>query len=96
MDAQSKSVVVIGAGIAGLAAAARLLKAGVQDVTLLEASDRVGGRINSINFRGSELEIGAQWVHGEDGNVVYQVRKGGKLPESSHLQSDLIGAFLTS
>ena len=42
-DLSSTSVVVIGAGLSGLAAARELRKAGV-DVTILESSDRVGGR----------------------------------------------------
>lgn len=41
---QSADVVVVGAGMAGLSAAANLQKQGVKDVVLLEASDAVGGR----------------------------------------------------
>lgn len=42
-------VVVIGAGVAGLAAAKVLLKRGFTDVTVLEALDRIGGRVQSID-----------------------------------------------
>lgn len=66
-------VTVIGAGIAGLAAASRLLKAGFQDVVILEASSRVGGRIHSVNFKGNEIEMGAQWIHGEKDNELYDM-----------------------
>lgn len=41
-------VCVIGAGIAGLGAAQRLVEAGVQDFVLLEAADRIGGRVCTI------------------------------------------------
>lgn len=41
-------VCVIGAGIAGLGAAQRLVEAGVQDFVLLEAEDRIGGRVCTI------------------------------------------------
>lgn len=39
------SVAVVGAGASGLAAAMTLFMAGIQNVTILEASDRIGGRI---------------------------------------------------
>ena len=40
-------VVVLGAGMAGLSAAAQLCDSGLFDVTVLEAMDRPGGRIHS-------------------------------------------------
>ena len=67
------SVTVIGGGIAGLAAASRLLQAGVEDVVVLEASSRVGGRIHSVEMSGQEIELGAQWIHGETDNELYDI-----------------------
>lgn len=43
-------VVVIGAGLAGLAAAKALLEQGFTDVTVLEASSRIGGRVQSVKL----------------------------------------------
>ena len=43
---KDQSVIVVGAGAAGLAAASRLRSAGVEDVTILEAANRLGGRIH--------------------------------------------------
>ena len=43
-------VVVVGAGVAGLAAAARLMERGVRNVVILEAEDRMGGRIHTTLF----------------------------------------------
>ena len=43
-------VVVVGAGAAGVAATVRLMENGVQDIVVLEAEDRIGGRIHSILF----------------------------------------------
>ena len=54
-------VVVIGGGIAGLAAADHLATAGV-DVVLLEASDRLGGNIHTVSFAGRPLDLGAEMM----------------------------------
>lgn len=76
-------VVVVGAGAAGLAAAARLMERGVRDVVILEAEDRMGGRICTTLFENAVLDLGAQWVHGEVGNVVCSMaRKYGLLTPS--------------
>lgn len=58
-------VIVIGAGAAGLIAAAELLEAG-RRVTLLEARDRIGGRIWTRRETGVAvpIELGAEFVHG--------------------------------
>ena len=61
MEAHERDVVVIGAGVAGLSAAARLAAAGV-DVVVLEARDRVGGRLLTEDVGGLELELGGQWI----------------------------------
>jgi monoamine oxidase len=59
-------VVVVGAGFAGLAAALELLDAGA-DVTVVEARDRVGGRVHSLELDNGEIaELGAEWIMPED------------------------------
>lgn len=57
------TVVVVGAGAAGLGAAHRLAAAGV-DVTVLEARDRIGGRVWTAEHWGVRLDLGASWIHG--------------------------------
>jgi monoamine oxidase len=58
-------VVVIGAGVAGLAAARELRRAG-RSVAVLEARDRAGGRIHTLRLPGwpVPIEAGAEFVHG--------------------------------
>lgn len=57
-----EGIVVIGAGLAGLATATRLDEAGI-DVTVLEARDRVGGRVWSHRLPSGEvIELGAEFV----------------------------------
>jgi monoamine oxidase len=58
-------VIVVGAGLAGLAAADRLHGAGVE-VELYEARDRVGGRVWSIPFAGMTIERGAEFIFSDN------------------------------
>lgn len=59
------SVLVIGAGAAGLACARRLVQGGCS-VRVLEARDRIGGRIRTdTSLTGYPLELGAEFIHGE-------------------------------
>ena len=64
-----KSVIVIGAGISGLAAAKKLNESGFS-VTVLEAQDRVGGRLRTNRSLGVAFDEGASWIHGIDGNPI--------------------------
>jgi len=61
MSELTRDVVVIGAGAAGLTAANQLKKAGLS-VAVVEARDRVGGRLWTDVIDGAMLEIGGQWV----------------------------------
>ena len=55
--------IVVGAGVAGLTAARLLAQAG-RGVLVLEARDRVGGRVSTDRSDGLATDLGASWIHG--------------------------------
>lgn len=61
-------VIIIGAGISGIAAA-RLLKSKGYSVLVLEARNRIGGRIWTDTSLNSPLDMGASWIHGINKNL---------------------------
>ncbi len=70
-------VVVVGAGLAGLSAAEALLRAG-RDVVVLEASDRVGGRVWSRELaNGSVIEMGAEFILPGNDVIVAEAKRLG-------------------
>jgi len=71
-------VCVIGAGAAGLAAARRLREHGVE-VTVLEARDRIGGRVWTVRATGLTvpIELGAEFLHGETPELHRVAREAG-------------------
>ena len=83
----SADAVVIGGGIAGLAAADRLTAAGL-DVTLLEASDRLGGKVRTTSFAGRPLDMGAEVLVTRDPTAI-------DLCRELSLDGDLVSPAVT-
>jgi monoamine oxidase len=72
----SKDVIIIGAGMAGLAAARTLAESGLS-VTLVEARDRVGGRIYTVPGDPLPIELGAEFIHGLPEELIRLVDEAG-------------------
>ncbi len=87
---RQKSCVVIGAGLAGLAAAYKLKTAG-WNVTVLDARDRIGGRVFSHKDQQSGLvcELGAEWV-GESHERIKALCKDFNIPLQKHQFEDFL------
>ncbi|XP_063814681.1 peroxisomal N(1)-acetyl-spermine/spermidine oxidase-like [Pseudophryne corroboree] len=74
VDPGDPIVLIIGSGISGLSAAEKLYKHGFQNIKILEATGRTGGRIRTQKFAKGLAEIGAQWIHGPSPeNPVFQL-----------------------
>lgn len=65
-------IAIVGAGLAGLASAAKLIELGHENLIIIEAANCVGGRVESCPSEdGARLDFGPQWLHGERGNPIY-------------------------
>src|SRR5690349_20893568 len=78
----SADVLIIGAGVAGLAAASVLSRAGVQ-VRIVEARDRIGGRIWTVHDPCTRVpvELGAEFVHGRPPEIFDILKRRHEKPE---------------
>jgi monoamine oxidase len=77
-ESRSQKVLVIGAGIAGLAAAQKLQQNGFP-VTVLEGRDRIGGRIYTDRSLGFPVDLGASWMHGITDNPIGILAQKGQI-----------------
>ncbi len=73
---EGEPILVIGGGVAGLAAAVELARADHR-VILLEARDRLGGRIFTSPSEAIPLELGAEFIHGGDSGLWKWIHAGG-------------------
>ncbi|KAJ6731333.1 FLAVIN MONOAMINE OXIDASE [Salix purpurea] len=77
MVAKKPRIVIIGAGMAGLAAANRLYTStdskDMFELCVVEGGPRIGGGINTSEFGGDRIEMGATWIHGIGGSPVHKI-----------------------
>jgi len=69
VNPNDKTVIVIGGGISGLAAAKKLKDKGFK-VIVLEAQEKIGGRLKTDRSLGIAFDEGASWIHGPTGNPI--------------------------
>lgn len=77
MVAKKPRIVIIGAGMAGLTAANKLYTStsskDMFELCVVEGGTRIGGRINTSEFGGDRIEMGATWIHGIGGSPVHKI-----------------------
>jgi monoamine oxidase len=86
---------IIGGGIAGLVAARHLTEAGLR-VTLLEARDRLGGRIYTEATGEFPVELGAEFVHGRPDEILAIAAEGATpiVPVQGHFRRKINGEWV--
>lgn len=89
MTELTRDVVIVGAGAAGTTAANELKKAGLS-VVVLEARDRVGGRLWTDVIDGAMLEIGGQWVSPDQDALIETVAELGLETYSRYREGDSV------
>jgi protoporphyrinogen oxidase len=75
-----RSVVILGGGLSGVAAAITLARAGVGDVTIIEASERLGGLAGSFESEGRFYPLGYHHILHRDRTLLYFLDRIGALP----------------
>ena len=89
MSAIERDVVIIGAGASGLTAATKLRAAGLS-VAVLEARDRVGGRLWTNHIDGAMLELGGQWVSPDQTALLATLDELGLYTYSRYREGDSV------
>ncbi|KAF5935211.1 hypothetical protein HYC85_026340 [Camellia sinensis] len=87
MVVKKPRIVIVGAGVAGLTAANKLYTTQGSsesfELCVVEGGTRIGGRINTSEFGGDRIEMGATWIHGIGGSPIHKIAQ-----EINSLDSD--------
>ncbi|KAL6974536.1 spermine oxidase [Sarracenia purpurea var. burkii] len=77
MVVKKPRIVIVGAGVAGLTAANKLYTSPGSidsfELCVVEGGNRIGGRINTSEFGGDRIEMGATWIHGIGGSPIHKI-----------------------
>ncbi|HOZ51924.1 MAG TPA: NAD(P)/FAD-dependent oxidoreductase [Chitinophagaceae bacterium] len=97
INPNNKTVIIVGAGISGLAAAKKLNEKGFR-VIVLESQDKVGGRLKTNRSLGIAFDEGASWIHGTNGNPISLLANQAGMnteftDDSSRISYDMGGAL---
>ena len=84
-----KKILVIGAGMGGLVAAYYLQKKG-HDVEVFEASNRAGGRMRTLEYKGDKVEVGAQFFHSGYSSTLKLMDEMGLSDEIHPFDADML------
>jgi len=82
-------VIVVGAGAAGTMAATHFVKAG-KTVSLLEANDRIGGRLKRGTIAGQDIDLGGQWVGPTQDRVIEVANDLGMTTYPTYNEGDML------
>ncbi|XP_058797802.1 spermine oxidase-like [Phymastichus coffea] len=69
----NKNIIIIGAGAAGISAVTKLFEHGFTNLTVLEAENRIGGRLYTTKFGNYSVDLGGQWIHGQKNNTAFEL-----------------------
>jgi len=94
-------ILIVGAGMAGIAAARKICEQDGFDVKILEASSRAGGRAHTRIVDGIPIELGATYIHGTKKNLIYDLSKkygliSGKGKRETEWEEHTLTALLTN
>ncbi|KAM7272364.1 hypothetical protein ACFE04_027027 [Oxalis oulophora] len=80
-SSSSNSIIIVGAGMSGITAAKTLSENGIKDFLMLEATDRIGGRMKKASFANHTVELGANWLFrgGPKINIISEIANKIKL-----------------
>src|SRR5687767_14089278 len=82
-------VAIVGGGLSGLSAARRVRAAG-RSVTVLEARERVGGKMRSDTVDGHHADLGAHWIDPTQDRIAALARELGVRVEPQHLEGKAV------
>jgi len=96
-ESRRKQILIVGAGASGLFAALSLKRMGVVDVTVLEASNDIGGRLKAVRPTSSDLtlDVGAEWIHSTDGSRVLNSMMEGLALDGDNDKSNQVVELIT-